>query len=122
MYDWKDTLIMALLSGTGYMELEMLKDVDPEILADAVELLDGCYTFNNLIGNVILSGLDILDSEIEMSGSDAGEGLSPYDDIGYYCNGADTSVWFVNNAEIYTEFFSEALHTFTENTGFGILE
>ena len=121
MYDWKDALIMSLLSGTGYMELEVLKDVDPEILSEAAELLDGCNTFDNLMGNVIMVGLDILNNEIEMTDSDAGEGLSAYDDIGWACNGADTSVWFADNAEVYIEFFSDALHTFTENTGLEIL-
>lgn len=123
MYDWKDTLIMALLSGTGYMELEMLKDVDPEILSDAAEMLDGdSYSFNELIFSVIFLGIGRLGDEIKMSGSDAGEGLSVFEDIDWACNGADTSVWFVDNAEIYTEFFSDALHTFKENTGFEILE
>lgn len=46
--------------------------------------------------------------------------LKPFEDIESFHNYLDTSIYFINNSEIYNQYCEQELKTFTENTGFEI--
>lgn len=46
--------------------------------------------------------------------------LKPFDDIESYHNFLDTSIYFVNNSDIYNSYCSHELETFENNTGYSI--
>lgn len=46
------------------------------------------------------------------------ESLNPEEDVDWFCNCLDTSIWFVENEEIYRKYLAEQISEVEENMGF----
>lgn len=133
-------LLTALLK-CGWMDLDILLDCQydfDELVDDFRDNFGATTTIdvNNLayamfdkgkseIRQFIEDRIETLKDEDELSEEeqqelDALQGLEPYEDIESFHNFIDTSVYFSDNQELYEKYCSEALDTFTKNTGFSL--
>lgn len=137
MFDFKSYLLAELLE-CGVVDPEILKDVDYSI-TDLVECCNcnfGKVTLEGLVAVTFSFGLRDLRKSIEerikeissYQSLDKAERkelsslkkLDPDNDTESYFNFLDTSIYFVNNKEIYKKYCKKELDEFYEKTGFEI--
>lgn len=124
------TLDLSVLNGIEYDFYEIVKDLN----ANGIKL-----TLNNITNEIFLMGLsDIhkaLDEEIkyceQMVESEIDTEkyrkelvelltLEPDEDIEWYCNCLDTSIWYNKNADIYEKYLGKQISDIEDNMGFEI--
>lgn len=146
MTDYRDALLSEILN-CGYLDLCVLEDCkyDYSDLIENCKFSFGEINLNNLARTMFDMGIgeiedsiqarieelkrelsyyeeDYFDKEIEEMRDvlKTLTKLSPFEDIESCHNYLDTSIYFINNSEIYNSYCQEELKTFTDNTGFTI--
>lgn len=140
-----EDLLMALLE-CGSMDLSIIEDVGYDLGEIAEELKsEGLKISLNAITDMIfLKGQselmeavedaihDMEDQQTDLGDSeedeeeydrlqeeiDELESLEPDEDVAWYCNCIDTSIWFSNNEEIYRKYLADAIGDIEDNMGF----
>lgn len=138
MYNFKDDLLTELL-GCGYSDLTVLEDCK----YDFCDVIEHCQmnfgeplTLNSLARSMFEIGIINISEAIqerieelreieEASEAEAEElqelvSLNPNEDIESFHNFLDTSIYFVNNSDIYHKYLEEALDNFADDTGYTI--
>lgn len=137
----KNEILTNLLSsvlGCGYLDIQILEGVeyDWDDIIDTLKDNGMELNVNTLMNEVFEVGkteissyiLDRLEELEELEEKSEGEEeeykklleLDVYEDIESFHNYIDTSIYFVKNGEIYTEYLMEQLDYFEEMTGFRI--
>ena len=133
----RDVVLMSVLE-CGTLDFSVLDDVEYEIDEIIDEFLDYGEkpTLNRIMHRVFAMGEEELGqkvkeriSELEQIQYDCGleedeeEELSELkllnveDDIDWYCNCLDTSIWFEKNGEIYRKYLPDAVEAVEKNMG-----
>ena len=137
MTDWKETVLCVLLD-CGSADLSLLDDVD----VDLYQIIDECRdeygdtNINNVMRLIFDQGVfaiqDMLAAriaELKEQEEPPEEDLTELKELGYcdpckdvrsYHNYLDTSVWFEQNGEKYSQHLPNALEEFERITGFSI--
>lgn len=137
-----DSLLMSLLE-CGSADLGILDDVSYDLGEIADDLLANGIkpTLNAITDEIFRKGqyelgrkLEEAIEETERELDDAEEDTKEYEelqeklseledldieaDVDWFCNCLDTSVWFVNNEEIYRKHLADEIEEIEENMGF----
>ena len=139
----RDTVLMAVLE-CGTLDMSVLDDVQYDLDEIVDELFaEGLRPSLNLIMQEVFRKAveemaDFVEQEIDATtevqknASDcewavylneklgALRQLNPLEDIDYYCNCLDTSVYFVKNEDLYREYLPEAVEAIERHTGFSL--
>lgn len=138
-----DNLLPALLD-CGILDISILDDVGYDLGDIAVELQEEGIkvTLNNITDAIFRKGQAELEDALENKISelederdgceedseeydelqeqiDELESCDPEEDVEWFCNCLDTSVWFSDNEEIYRKYIPEAISNIEDNMGFG---
>lgn len=134
-------IVLTTVLNCGTMDLFMLDDISYDLGSIVDELLaDGIKpTLNVILSNVFRKGICDLESRIsdricrlelipyeenlednERRELHALRRLNPEQDIKWYCNCSDTSIYFVNNKEIYQEYLAGEVSEIEDYMGFSI--
>lgn len=136
---WKS--ILCKLLDCGYLDLDILDDADEDYVLEAIENLrfEGLEnSLNAITGEMfwkaradIASAIEnrkeeLQGFEVEMSITDdereeleAIEELNPDEDIEWFCNCLDTSIYIVNDKyDVYKEYFGDLLDELENKMGF----
>lgn len=131
------------LLDCGSLDISILDDVGYDLGDIAVELQEEGVkvTLNNIIDAIFRKGQDELKDALEEKiselegerdeceeGSDEYEELQeqideleccdPEEDVEWFCNCLDTSIWFRDNEEIYRKYLEDEISDIEENMGF----
>lgn len=139
-----DSLLMSLLE-CGILDLSILDDVGYDLGDIADELIgEGIKpTLNAITGEIFRKGQEELREKLKDAIEDVKQGmeeaedeedaeeyeklkeklealesLDPEEDIDWFCNCLDTSIWFRENEEIYREYLSNEISDVEDNMGF----
>lgn len=137
-----DNLLFVLLD-CGSLDISILDDVGYDLGDIAVELQEEGtkVTLNNITNAIFRKGQeelkDALDdkiSELEDERDDCEEDSEEYDelqeqidelescdpeeDVAWFCNCLDTSIWFSQNEEIYRKYLEDEIYGIEDNMGF----
>lgn len=139
-----DSLLMSLLE-CGSCDLSILDDVGYDLGEIADDLIrEGVKpTLNAITGEIFRKGQseltekvrDVIEDtrrdmeEAEDEGDadeyeklkeklEALESLNPEEDIDWFCNCLDTSIWFAENEDIYREHLADEISDVEDNMGF----
>lgn len=140
---WKS--ILCELLDCGYLDLNILDDTDEDFVMEAVENLEGedlPITLNGITHEMFwkvradiasavenrkceLQGyeVDFSLSEDEQKELEVLEELDPEEDIEWFCNCLDTSIYFVcsrDKAGIYRKYFGDLIEELETKMGFTI--
>jgi hypothetical protein len=139
----RDIVLMAVLE-CGTLDLEVLDDVEYDLGQIVDELFESEIkpTLNNIMATVFQKGVyelaDYVEEEIQMQlamkAMFFNEGsmeyakcaekvkelltLCPEEDVGYYCNCIDTSVFFEKNEELYRKLLPDKIAKVEEHMGY----
>ena len=136
---WKS--ILCELLDCGYLDLNILDDADEDFVLEAIENLrfEGLEISLNAITSEMFwkaragiasavenRKIELQSFEAEMSITDderekleAIEELNPDEDIEWFCNCLDTSIYIINDKyDVYKEYFSDLLDELENKMGF----
>ena len=127
-----DGLLFVLLD-CGSLDISILDDVGYDLGDIAVELQEEGVkvTLNNITDAIFRKGQDELKdaleekiSELEDENEELQEQIDeleccdPEEDVEWFCNCLDTSIWFRDNEEIYRKYLEDEISDIEENMGF----
>lgn len=140
-----DILLRSLL-GCGTLELAILEDVQYDLGEIADDLMAECgkITLNMITNEIFQRGVCDLKEKLEdkikylqskkddfdekscefeelQEQIDILESLDPDEDIKWYCNYLDTSIYFCQNLEVYREYLENEISDVEYDMGFSIL-
>ena len=138
----RDNLLCSILQ-CGELDLAILDDVGYDLGEIYDELVaDGIKPTLNIITNeIFIRGLVELENSLNDKLADLKEELLEYDedsveyrelrvqidslcmcepenDVDWFCNCLDTSIWFIRNEEIYQQFLADEIKEIEMNMGF----
>lgn len=134
------TILCALLD-CGYLDLQILDDTDEDFLMEAIERLQDEHlpiSLNAITSEMFWMAKDELSSEVEVRkdeiGSDVENGyageyeekeleeisdLNPDEDVEWFCNCLDTSIYIINDKyDVYVKYFRDKLDELEDKMGF----
>lgn len=137
-----DSLLFVLL-GCGSLDISILDDVGYDLGDIAVELQEEGVkvTLNNITDAIFRKGQEELEdalenkiSELEDERDDCEEDSEEYDelqeqidelescdpgeDVEWFCNCLDTSIWFSQNEDVYRKYLEDEISDIEDNMGF----
>lgn len=137
-----DSLLMSLLE-CGSADLGILDDVGYDLGEIADDLLANGIkpTLNDItdeifrkgqyeLGRKVEEAIEEIERELDDTEEDAKEyeelqeklsaleDLNTEEDVDWFCNCLDTSVWFVNNEEIYRKYLADEIKEIEDDMGF----
>ena len=137
-----ESLLCSLLD-CGYLDIQILDDVEYDLgeIAEQLMMQGIKPTLNRITGEIfwkgqcelnelLLEAIEETKSLIDEADEDTEEyerltekleeleTLDPENDIGWFCNCLDTSIWFSNNEEVYRKHLSQEIETVEGNMGF----
>ena len=137
MWDYRNIWLSELLD-CGYADVSLLEEIKYDItdLVEDCRLNFGRVELNCILMTAVRFGISDIEKSVEsriaeleseefLSEEEVDElkslkSLKPFEDIESFHNYLDSSVYFIDNEEVYEKYCQEALDEFYENTGFEI--
>ena len=131
-----ESILMTLLD-CGYADLELIANVRNDIIVDCLESLDlkhinihilmreVFYHKKSELQCIIDERIEELKESAELTEEELFEletisSLNPFEDICSCRTFTDISIFFVNNKDIYKQYFANAIESFEKDTGFSL--
>ena len=134
--------VCCALLDCGYLDIQILEDVEYDLGEIVEELLanDIKPTLNIITGEIFRKGIEEMEDAVRQAMQNVAdnqlieyddeeyekleeqfdelESLNPKEDIEYFCNCLNTSIYFVNNEEIYRKYLLDEISAIEDNMGF----
>lgn len=131
-----ESILMTLLD-CGYADLELIANVRNDIIVDCLESLDLTHINIHILMREVFyykkselqctidERIEELKESAELTEEELFEletisSLNPFEDICSCRTFIDISIFFVNNKDIYKQYFANAIESFEKDTGFSL--